>query len=69
MQRYLAQLPGIFIVSQVELKKENKSSEDIKFIVDKAQGAKCQRCWNYSEAVGKDLAHPEICDRCIDAIK
>jgi isoleucyl-tRNA synthetase len=69
LQGYLDQLAGIFIVSQVELKKDTALSEDAIFIVDKASGQKCQRCWNYRETVGKDSVHPEICDRCIEAIK
>ncbi len=32
--------------------------------VSRAEGKKCQRCWMYSESVGKDAGHPEICDRC-----
>jgi len=69
LQLYLDQLPGIFIVSQVELKKYKALSEDADFMVDKASGQKCQRCWNYRETVGKNSAHPEICDRCIEAIR
>ena len=34
--------------------------------VERAAGKKCERCWTYSEAVGK-LSHPEVCERC-DAV-
>ena len=30
---------------------------------------KCERCWNYREAVGKDSTHPTLCDRCVEAVQ
>ncbi|HET9149265.1 MAG TPA: isoleucine--tRNA ligase [Alphaproteobacteria bacterium] len=35
----------------------------------RAQGAKCQRCWKVLEEVGKNPAHPDICNRCADAVE
>jgi isoleucyl-tRNA synthetase len=32
--------------------------------VSKAQGDKCERCWKYDDAVGKDPDHPDVCSRC-----
>jgi isoleucyl-tRNA synthetase len=32
--------------------------------VAKATGKKCERCWKYSEDVGRDPAHPTVCARC-----
>jgi isoleucyl-tRNA synthetase len=32
--------------------------------VAKATGRKCERCWKYSEDVGRDPAHPTVCARC-----
>ena len=29
----------------------------------RAAGGKCERCWTYSENVGR-LAHPGVCERC-----
>lgn len=37
--------------------------------VTKAKGQKCGRCWNYSQAVGQDVEHPELCERCLPVIK
>ncbi len=34
----------------------------------KAAGTKCVRCWNYSSAIGSDVAHPELCERCTPVI-
>ena len=37
--------------------------------VSKAAGGKCERCWHYSELVGKDESHPTVCDRCAEALR
>ena len=29
---------------------------------------KCERCWHYSEDVGVEPAHPEICGRCVSNV-
>lgn len=36
--------------------------------VDRAAGVKCSRCWNYSERVGEDADHKELCERCAPVI-
>ena len=53
----------LFIVSQVELK-EGQSA----VLIEKAKGGKCSRCWNYSQDVGRDSAHPTLCERCVKNI-
>ena len=30
--------------------------------------AKCARCWNLRESVGRDAGHPDLCSRCVRAI-
>jgi isoleucyl-tRNA synthetase len=32
--------------------------------VAKAGGQKCERCWKYSDEIGKNPAHPTVCARC-----
>jgi len=74
---YLSQLNSIFIVSEVELKKQALPKDKglivddlgLCIIIDKAGGLKCSRCWNYSRTVGKNSDHPDICERCVDALK
>jgi len=63
-------LPGLFIVSQVELKKVTHLPpySDFEVKVLKAEGNKCVRCWRYQTSVGANAAHPEVCDRCVEAI-
>ncbi len=66
-------LPAFLIVSQLELTEPDKiknpfQSEEIQGLiigVEKARGEKCQRCWIYSESLGKDRQHPQVCDRCL----
>ena len=57
-------LPGIFIVSQVELQ-----SGDYRIEIQRADGAKCERCWKYTLDVGNNPEFPTICVACGDAIK
>ncbi len=64
-------LPFAFIVSQVEISditEENKKyyseNDNIAASVVKAEGEKCERCWNYSVTVGEDKEHPGLCSRC-----
>jgi isoleucyl-tRNA synthetase len=37
--------------------------------VETAAGQKCARCWIHHPAVGNDAAHPDICPRCLAALK
>jgi len=68
------QLPSFFITSQVELVDDASGAQEsalmpgLHIAVEHARGAKCERCWNYSEAVGADAAHPGLCSRCLAVI-
>jgi len=37
--------------------------------VRRAGGAKCARCWVWSEMVGRDSEHPTLCERCLGVIR
>jgi isoleucyl-tRNA synthetase len=71
LKQYETDLPTILIVSRVELKKVNNlpHKPDFAAIVSKATSKKCERCWNYREAVGKHADHPTLCDRCVEAVQ
>ncbi len=43
-------------------------SESLGVGVVKADGHKCDRCWNYSLNVGVFADDPTICDRCVVAL-
>ena len=61
---YYEQLRYIFIVSQVEVHEDEKFAVEIR----KADGEKCERCWNYSTRVGEFNQWPTVCERCADAL-
>jgi isoleucyl-tRNA synthetase len=71
LEPYIKDLPTIFIVSRVELSQVHNlpHKPDFVAIVSKAKSKKCERCWNYREAVGKDATHPTLCDRCVEAVR
>ncbi len=68
-----AELPDIFIVSQVELAKNGNGApgetENLFVQVARADGEKCERCWQYQESVGKNEKHSTICQRCSDVME
>ncbi|MFA5145519.1 MAG: isoleucine--tRNA ligase [Candidatus Omnitrophota bacterium] len=78
--KHLGSLEGdfceIFKVSQAKVEKQekidpgiaNSKYPDIAIVVTKAEGAKCPRCWNYSNTVGESKEHPLICGNCIKAV-
>jgi len=68
-------LPSLFLVSAVQLSTdkisgahEGSTVEGLQVLVEKADGGKCQRCWNWSVKVGSFDDEPEICERCYRAI-
>jgi isoleucyl-tRNA synthetase len=63
LAQYADKLAAFFVVSQVEVKAPAPKSP-IAFEVGKAEGAKCERCWNFSTHVGEDAAFPTVCERC-----
>ena len=64
-----ADLGALFIVSQVTVEPRPDATTDLTVSVTKSTHGKCERCWNYREAVGQDAAHPTLCDRCVEAIR
>lgn len=83
LQANLRDLARVFIVSQVFLTDEKRPdreetvwnssafSENLKISVsvERADGLKCVRCWNFSTVVGTDKEHPELCGKCLEAIR
>jgi isoleucyl-tRNA synthetase len=72
LESYMEDIKTLSIVSDIRishgdgLKDAYKSSEfeGLTIGVAKAPGEKCNRCWNYSESVGRDVKHPDVCERC-----
>jgi len=71
LEQYAAQLPALFIVSQVDLERGSEGEQaaanpEVK--VERARGQKCERCWKYTTDVGADARFPTICGACADAV-
>ena len=74
--KYQAELRYLFITSGAEIQDlppdQGSAAEGIsglRILISKAPGQKCERCWNVSEKVGTDTAHPTLCERCLTAVK
>ena len=67
LQEYARELPGLFIVSQVDLR--NHASEGVEVSVERASGIKCERCWKYTEDVGVAPELPTVCGACAAAVR
>jgi isoleucyl-tRNA synthetase len=74
LREYAAVLPTLFIVSQVELVGPAAAEEgtapfdELSVVVQRAEGNKCERCWNYSVHVGEDASFPALCERCVPVV-
>jgi isoleucyl-tRNA synthetase len=66
LNEYLPHLPMLFIVSQVAL---NEGGPELTVKVERAEGAKCERCWKYTTDVGIEPAWPTICGACARAVE
>jgi isoleucyl-tRNA synthetase len=66
LEKYKADLPMLFIVSDVQLRASNGSTTDI--VIERADGVKCERCWRVVKSVSTDPAWAGICERCQDAL-
>ncbi len=73
-----AELAALFITSSVVLHQGKEAggalytNEDLSGLavaVTKAGGAKCERCWIYSETTGQDREYPTLCKRCADVLR
>jgi len=70
LRRYEEHLRYLFIVSRVTLTLgSGNGTSGVKVEVRKADGAKCDRCWNYSTHVGEDKNYPTVCERCSAVLK
>ncbi|MBM3253967.1 MAG: class I tRNA ligase family protein [Candidatus Omnitrophica bacterium] len=76
--RSFEDLKTIFIVSEINLYDAKDLKEEptlraeeagLGFIVKRAKGNKCQRCWNYSETVGTNVRYYSLCNRCVGILE
>ena len=71
LERYKDELRYLFIVSSVTLERaaSGNGTGSLAVEVAKADGTKCERCWNYSTFVGSDEEYPTLCERCVPVVK
>jgi len=77
LESHLPDLAALFIVSDVKLFAGGQAApsgtyygqgpEDLTIEVVRAEGEKCERCWNYRE-LGKVPQHPTLCERCAGVV-
>lgn len=75
-QSYADFLPAFLLVSEVEISKERFAAsyegskiQGLQVTVERASGNKCQRCWNWSESVGRFEDSLDVCEKCYKVIK
>ena len=73
-----ALLPTLLIVSQARVgepspgapvRHESADLPGLVIAVEHARGAKCARCWVWSEQVGASPDYPDLCERCVPVIQ
>jgi isoleucyl-tRNA synthetase len=67
LKRYDKLLRELLITSQVEIR--DGIGPQVGIIVERADGTKCERCWNYSTRVGENAEWPTVCERCVAALE
>jgi len=58
------ELKDVFIVSQIEVRK----AAGLDVTVVRAEGDKCERCWQYDTNILRDGKFPNVCKRCADTL-
>lgn len=75
---HVDELRYLMLASQVELLESAEALGELKYSfqsdglgvgIVKADGVKCDRCWNYSVRVGEASEDPTLCERCIPALQ
>jgi len=68
-------LAEAFVVSGVEVQSNGAPAAAhtpvaglIGIQVERAPGAKCERCWKHLASVGAHAAHPQLCERCVGVV-
>ncbi len=69
LERYRDDLPGILIVSEVELEKvEDAGPGGVTIEVGRASGTRCDRCWRYVVEPLNEAEPAGVCNRCREAL-
>jgi isoleucyl-tRNA synthetase len=68
LKKYEADLPMLFIVSQLDLSIASGDGPGLEVAVTRAEGEKCARCWRIVPSVSPDADTIGLCDRCVEAV-
>ncbi len=69
------ELQSVLIISDLKVEKDGRGDhsvegfENLSISTSHSKHGKCERCWTYSESVGKDTENPNICARCAEILK
>ncbi|UCD35377.1 MAG: isoleucine--tRNA ligase, partial [Nitrospiraceae bacterium] len=78
LEKYGNFLPALFIVSDAAIGELGDAPpgaylsteiNSLAVLVERAEGAKCQRCWNWRTSVGAHGDYPGLCDRCYGVVR
>jgi isoleucyl-tRNA synthetase len=76
LEQNAQRLPAALIVSQIEILKADTINQGLseefaktEIVIEKADGVKCSRCWNYKTDLGRDTEHQTLCERCTAIVK
>jgi isoleucyl-tRNA synthetase len=67
LRRYEADLPMLFIVSDVRLQRVDGDASP-RFLAERATGVKCDRCWRFVPRISSEPGREGLCDRCVEAL-
>ncbi len=65
----------VLIISDISINSEGtgeykvENFESLTINITRCENEKCERCWMYSDTVGKNSEYPHICERCVSALK
>ena len=69
LEQHRRDLPMLFIVSELDLRAGSpEAGDDVRVEVEKANGAKCDRCWRWVPRVRTEPDWAGICDRCVESL-
>ena len=64
LTHYDAQLPMLFIVSEVHI----RTGDAPGIVIERTTGIKCERCWRYVPSVSSEPSWAGLCGRCLQAL-
>ncbi|HBT11713.1 MAG TPA: isoleucine--tRNA ligase, partial [Erwinia persicina] len=44
---------------------QSEGVKGLKIALSKAEGEKCPRCWHYTNDIGQNAEHADVCGRCV----